>query len=122
MKFILTNSKVESALHKLHDFNGDYILSPYVTEVGKQQILFRKFVVSNNVLSNLKKGSGTALSAIIYGNFKEVLIGMLGSLEILVDLYTDFAKANTGIRALQSVDVNLAHLESFAAMQDVIAA
>ncbi len=45
-----------------------------------------------------------------------------GSLEILVDPYTDFAKGITGIRALQSVDVNLAYLESFAAMQDVIAA
>jgi len=66
----LTNSKVESALHKLQDSNGDYILSPYGTEVGKQQILSRKFVVSNNVPSDLTKGSGTALSAIIYGNFK----------------------------------------------------
>ena len=97
----LTNSKVESALHKLQDSNGDYILSPYGTEVGKQQILSRKFVVSNNVPSDLTKGSGTALSAIIYGNFKEVLIGMWGSLEILVDPYTDFAKGTTGIRALQ---------------------
>ncbi len=118
----LTNSKVEAAIHKLADSNGDYILSPYGTEVGKQQILSRKFVVSNNVPSDLTKGSGTALSAIIYGNFKEVLIGMWGSLEILVDPYTDFAKGTTGIRALQSVDVNLAHLESFAAMQDAIAA
>ena len=77
--------------------------------------------VSNNVPSNLTKGSGTGLSALIYGNFSDLLIGMFGQLEILVDPYTDFAKGNVGVRALQSIDIAVRHAESFAAMQDAIA-
>ena len=77
--------------------------------------------VSNNAPSNLTKGSGTNLSAVIYGNFADLLIGMFGQLEILVDPYTDFAKGTVGVRALQSIDIAVRHAESFAAMQDAIA-
>ena len=60
----------------------------------------RRLVVSNNVPSNLSKGSRSNLSAIIYGNFADFMIGMFGNLEILVDPYTDFAKEIIGIRTL----------------------
>jgi len=49
------------------------------------------------------------------------LIGLYGTLEILVDLYTDFAKGTTGVRALQTIDIAVRHAESFAAMKDAIA-
>ena len=49
------------------------------------------------------------------------MIGLYGTLEILVDPYTDFAKGTTGIRALQSIDLAVRHPESFSAMQDAIA-
>ena len=71
--------------------------------------------------SFLTKGSGTDLSAVIYGNFSDLLIGLFGTLEILVDPYTDFAKGTTGVRVLQSIDIAVRHAESFAAMQDAIA-
>ena len=117
----LTNTKVESVLGKLKDSQGQYLLSPYGAELGRSQIAGRRFEVSNNIPSNLTKGSGTDLSAVIYGNFADLLIGLYGTLEILVDPYTDFAKATTGIRALQSIDIAVRHAELFAAMQDAIA-
>ena len=43
-----------------------YLLSPYGAELGRSQIAGRRFEVSNNVPSNLTKGSGTNLSAVIY--------------------------------------------------------
>jgi len=49
------------------------------------------------------------------------LIGLCGTLEILVDPYTDFAKGTTGVRALQSIDIAVRHAESFAAMPDASA-
>ena len=117
----LTNAKVEAVLAKLKDSDSQYLLSPYGTELGRTQIAGRRFEVSNNVPSNLTKGSGTNLSAVIYGNFADLLIGMFGQLEILVDPYTDFAKGTVGVRALQSIDIAVRHAESFAAMQDAIA-
>ena len=62
------------------------------------------------------------MSAILYGNFRDLYVGMWGTLEILVDPYTDFAKGTTGVRAIQSIDISVAHAESFAAMKDAIAA
>ena len=118
---LLTNTKVEAVLARAKDSQSQYLLSPYGTELGRSQIAGRRFEVSNNVPSNLTKGSGTDLSALIYGNFADLLIGLYGTLEILVDPYTDFAKGTTGIRALQSIDIAVRHAESFAAMQDAIA-
>ena len=51
----------------------------------------------------------------------DLLIGLYGTLEILVDPYTDFAKGTTSERALQSIDIAVLHAESFAAMKDAIA-
>ena len=92
----LTNSKVEAVLAKAKDSQGQYHLGPHGTELGRSQIAGRRFEVSNNVPSNLTKGSGTDLSAVIYGNFADLLIGMFDQLEILVDPYTDFAKRHRG--------------------------
>ena len=117
----LTNAKVEAVLAKAKDSHSQYLLSSYGTELGSSQIAGRHFEVSNNVTSNLTKGTGSDLSAVIYGNFADLLIGMFGQLEILVDPYTDFAKGTVGVRALQSIDIAVRHAESFAAMQDAIA-
>lgn len=125
----LTTPQVEAALAKLTDDQGNYILNPYsrVTlnpfgnETNRALIAGRQFYTSTNVPSDLTKGSGTDLSAIIYGNFADLLIGMWGSLEVLVDPYSDFAKGSVGVRALQSVDIAVRHPESFAIMTDAIA-
>ena len=117
----LTNSKVESVLGKLKDSQSQYLLSPYGAELGRSQIAGRRFEISNNVPSNLSKGTGSNLSAVIYGNFNDLLIGLYGTTEILVDPYTDFAKATIGVRVLQSIDIAVCHPYSFAYLQDAIA-
>ena len=70
-------------------------------------------LISNNV-PRLAKGSGSSLSAIIYGNWSDLVIGMWGSLEILFDPYTDIAKGYVGIRALQFIDCSVRYPESLA--------
>ena len=74
----LTNAKVESVLAKDKDSQNQYLLSSYGVELGRSQVAGRRLEVSNNVPSNLTKGSGTNLSAVIYGNFADLLIGMFG--------------------------------------------
>ena len=107
----LTKAKVESLLAKAKHSLNQYLLSPHGAELGRSQIAGRRLEVSNNVPSSLTKGSGCKLSAVIYGNFADLLIGMFGQLELLVDPYTDFAKGTVRVR----------HAKSFAAMQDAIA-
>ena len=77
-------------------------------------------MISNNVPSNLTKGSSSGVcSAAIYGNFSDLLIGLFGTLELLVDPYTQFQSGGVGIRALQGVDIAVRHAESFGAIQDI---
>ena len=60
-----TNAKVESVFGKLKESQNQYLLSPDGTELGATQIAGRRFEVSNYVPSNLAKGSGSNLSAVI---------------------------------------------------------
>ena len=117
----LTNSKVEAVLGKLKDSNGAYHLSPFGSDIGWQQIASRRLLVSNQVPSNLTKGTGSNLSAILFGHFPDLLIGMFGELEVLTDPYSSFQSGTVAVRALQAVDIAVSHPESFAAMTDAIA-
>lgn len=75
--------------------------------------------VTNAVPSNLVKGnSGAVCSAIIFGNWADLVIGMWGTLDLMADPYTGSAAGTVRIRALQDVDVAIRHAESFATMVD----
>ena len=116
----ITNSKVENALSKLKDGNNQYLLNPYGSEIGQMQFAGRVLKVTNNIPSNLTKGSSSGVcSAAIYGNFQDLLIGLFGSLELLADPYTQFQSGGVGVRALQAVDINVRHAQSFGAIVDI---
>jgi HK97 family phage major capsid protein len=78
--------------------------------------------VSNQVSSTLTKGNQSLSSAIIFGNFNDLLIGMWGGLDIAVDTSTGSASGTVRIVALQDVDIAVRHAESFAAMKDALTA
>ena len=77
-------------------------------------------VTSNNVPSNLTKGSGSNLSAIIYGDFSQLMIAMFSNVEVLIDPYSDFASGKVGIRALASFDIGIRQAAAFAAIVDCV--
>ena len=116
-----SNAKIKAGLSYAEGSENQYLFSTFGAELGRSQIAGRRFEVSNNFPSNLTKGTGSNLSAVIYGNFADLLIGLYGTVEILVDPYTDFAEGTTGVRALQTIDIAVRHAESFAAMKDAIA-
>jgi HK97 family phage major capsid protein len=76
---------------------------------------------TNLIPSNLTKGSGTNLSAMIFGNWADLVIAMWGGLDILVDPYSASTSGTVRVVALQDVDVKLRHAESFAKSVDVVA-
>jgi HK97 family phage major capsid protein len=77
---------------------------------------------SNQVPSNLTKGGGTALSAIIFGNWNDLVMGLWGTIDILVDPYSGSTSGTVRVVALQDADIGVRHAESFAAAQDVVTA
>ena len=69
--------------------------------------------------SDLKKGTGTNLSAMLFGNFSDVIVGQWGGLDIIVDPYTLKKSAQVEITMNAWHDVFVRHDESFAAIKDI---
>jgi len=85
-------------------------------------ILGNQYVVSNQLPSNLTKGTSSGIcSQAIYGNWQELLVGIWGSLELLVNPYdsTGFTTGDVKIRAMQTIDVAVKHAASFAVVSDL---
>lgn len=77
--------------------------------------------VSNQVLSNLVKGSsGAVCSAIFFGNWADLVMCFWGGLDVIVDPYTNSTSGDVLITAMQDADVVFRRAESFAAMLDAL--
>lgn len=114
----LTNAKVRGKLKNTSKVSGQ---NGFVWENGQQPLNGYGAAVTNLVPSNLVKGtSGATCSAILFGNFSDVIVGMWGGLDILVNPYTGGDQGDVSIRVLQDMDVALRHPESFAAMKDAL--
>lgn len=119
----LTNAKVRGKLKQTQRFSSTdspiWGMGPNLNGVGEMNGY--RSGVSNQVPSTLTKGSSSGVcSAIIFGNWADMIIAEWGSLDVLVDPYTGGAAGTTRVRVLQDTDIALRHVESFAAMQDAL--
>jgi HK97 family phage major capsid protein/HK97 family phage prohead protease len=127
MPSYVTNSKGVGALKKIKDTTGaplwngpDAGLTPGTPgRVNGYGITF-----TQNVPGNLTKGTGTNLSAILFGNFRDMFMGTWGpALDIEVNPYSspEFQAGTFLIRGLLYADLAVARAQSFAAITDAIA-
>lgn len=79
---------------------------------------YRSFA-NSHLPSNLTKGSGTGLSAAILGDFRDVVIGMWGGLDIMLDPYALATSGGKRVIALLDVDVQVRRVASFAVCKDI---
>lgn len=78
-------------------------------------------LTTNQVPSNLVEGvSGATLSAIIFGNLADLIVGQWGGLDLMTDPYTASTTGTVRVVVLQDLDIAVRHAESFAAAVDVI--
>jgi HK97 family phage major capsid protein len=114
----LTNTKVRSTLmNTLVDAgSGKFVWN----ENTPNSLLGYNAGVSTNVPSNLTKGSGTNLSAIIYGNWESLMIGQWGGLDVLLNPYSKDSQGLIRINMATFYDVAAQHEESFAAIVDAV--
>jgi len=73
------------------------------------------FVLQNGEMNGYKTivSNQAATGDAYFGNFADLLIGMWGGLDILVDPYTSSTTGTVRIVAMQSVDVAVRHAVSF---------
>ncbi|MDQ0609538.1 HK97 family phage major capsid protein [Variovorax sp. W1I1] len=112
----LTNAKVRGKLKKT--FVDGPGTGERVWQKGSEPLNGYRAAVTNAVPSNITKGTGEDLSALIFGNFADLVIGMWGGLDLMVDPYTHSTTGTVRVTALQDVDVGVRNEESFATMED----
>lgn len=119
----MTNNKVRRALKGATKVSADagagFIWSDEARGPdGYGSLNGYKAAASNNVPSTLIKGTGTNLSAMIFGNWADVLIGQWGGLDILVDKFSAGTSGGTRVIALLDMDIAIRRAASFAAIID----
>lgn len=75
--------------------------------------------LSNIVPSDGTKGTGTALSSIVFGSWENLLIGSWGALDVGVDRYSLSLTGAVRIVAYHDIDVAVKQPEAFAAITDI---
>lgn len=108
-------AKLRTTLKDAANTNSGYIMPESVnTLVGYNT------AVSTLVPSNLTKGTGTNLSALVFGNWADAIIAQWGPIEIVTDPYSAGDTSEIILRAYSFWDILVKRAESFAAITDMV--
>lgn len=121
----LTNTKVRGKLRTTEEFASTNGRPVWTSSPGSQglygEVLGYNAYVSNNVPSNLTKGSASGVcSAAAFGNWTELMIFLWGGLDLMFDPYSLSTTGAKRLVALQDCDINARHATSFAVMKDIL--
>ena len=111
----VTNSKVAGSMKSTAMETG---YPRYIMEDGRANGF--DVHVTNAIPSNLTKGSASGVcSAMIFGNFEEVLVPQWGGLDMIVDPFSSKAKGVVELTAIAYHDVCVRRPGCFAAIKDI---
>ncbi|MEW5708773.1 MAG: phage major capsid protein [Pseudomonadota bacterium] len=118
----LSNAKVRGKLKQTEKATGT---AQFVWEKGAQpgegEMNGYLAAMTNAVPSNLTKGTSTGVcSAILFGNWADLVIGLWGGLDVLVNPYILSGTGAVRVEVYQDADIALRHPESFSAMKDAL--
>lgn len=119
------NSKSIGYLETLKSTTGQYLWSNGggVGDGTPATLKGYPYAESQQLRSNLTKGTSSGnCSELVYGNWRELLIGEWGVVELMVNPFdsTGFQNGDVIIRAFQSLDIGLRHPASFSVMSDAL--
>jgi len=118
----LTNTKVRGILKQVFR-NETYGETPVwdVSERGKPKLNNYRAEVSNQISSTLTKGTSSGVcSALFFGDWSQLFIGMWGGLDLVIDPFTMATTNKTRITANAYADVAVGHAASFSVMLDAL--
>lgn len=114
----VTNTRVRGKLKRTQVFSGTNGQPIWGTD---NRVNGYATGVSNNVPNTLTKGTSTSVcSAIIFGQWADLLIGMWSGVDLVLDPFTGATAGTKRVVALQDVDVAVRRAVSFAAMVDAL--
>ena len=115
----LTNPKVIAALRTIAKQSGG-AEGNFIMEAASD-ILGYNIASTTLVPSNLAKGTGSNLSAAIFGDFTNVMLGFWSGVDVVVDTSSLSTSGGTRVAFFQDLDVGIRHGEGFSVIKDIIA-
>lgn len=111
----MTNPKVRKNLKEttLDAGSGRFIWGPDNTVEGYGTM------VTNQMPSNLTKGSGTNLSSMIYGDWSTVLLAFWSGMDVMIDPYSLSTSGGVRVIVLQDLQVSIRHTEALKKIVDI---
>jgi HK97 family phage major capsid protein len=116
------NSKAVGYLETLKSTTGQYLWGG-AADAAPDRLKGHPYAESQQLRSSLTKGSSSGIaSELIFGNWRELIVGEWGVMELMVNPYdsTAFQNGDVWIRAFLSMDVGLRHAASFSVMSDAL--
>ena len=107
-------SKLRTTSKQSSGAEGNFILNPDNTMLGYD------YLSSTLVPSDLSKGSGSNLSAMIFGDFSQLMLGFWSGVDVIVDPYTGSTAATTRLAFFQDLDIALRHDDAFPVCKDIV--
>ncbi|MGD1146968.1 MAG: phage major capsid protein [Thermoanaerobaculaceae bacterium] len=116
----ITNPKVRGLLKATPKVGTTFPI--FMWEGGNQpgQVNGYDAYATNQVSSTLTK-TQTGLSAMFFGNWADLIVGLWGGLDILVDPYSQSTIGAVRVVALQDLDIGVRHVGSFSYASDIAA-
>lgn len=108
----ITNAAVRGKLKTTAKVSSSDSMMIWDVQSGQTPVNGYRALITNQVRSNA--GGGTDESFLFFGNWADLLIAMWGSLDIMVDPYTHSTSGTVRVVALQDIDIDVRHAESFA--------
>jgi HK97 family phage major capsid protein len=114
----ITNAKAAGKMKKTlkSTYQGGYIWEMF-TPLTDGMINGYNAYITNALSSTLTRGTGTGLSAIVFGNWRDLIIGQWGALEFIVNPYSRDTYDEIRVTGVGYFDLGLRHVESFAAIE-----
>jgi HK97 family phage major capsid protein len=118
----ITNAKVVAAMRTTSKLSADTI-GNFIINDDPNDLAGYTLGSTQNMPSTFTKGTGTALSGIIFGAWDMLCIAFWSELDILLNPYqpADYLAGNLSIRAMMTASINTRHPLAFSALTDVIA-
>jgi len=119
LAFVMSGALYETLGYTLKDSANTN--SGYILPDGGNTLKSTPVVWSQNIPSNLTKGTGTNLSAAILGNWNDFIVAQWGTIAVEFDRISAADNSQIVIRSYSFWDMAIKRLESFAIVKDYIA-
>jgi HK97 family phage major capsid protein len=116
----LTSPAGRATLRRTPDIGTGGVLPIWKCDKGEESVLGYAAAATTLVPYAETQGTGTTLTSLIHGNFRDVIIHLFSYLDVIVNPYTQSVDTTVTITAIQDIDVAYLHDYSFVRIDGIV--